>query len=433
MANSVLYINEDEFQREVLASELPVVLDFYSEDCPPCEQLAPMFERLAERYGAHLKFCKIFRQQNRPLAERLGVRSSPTLLFFRAGQEVGARLSGFIRKPDLRQAIEKVLDLKEGDRQLGIVQSDLIILGAGVAGLSAAIYAGRAKVNTTVLDESAPGGQVASTYHIANYPGTGGVVRGRELVANMRAQATHFGARLDDFKEVSEVDLRGSPKRVRTEDTVYEAPTLIIATGSEPRKLPAEGEEEFRGRGVHYCATCDGAMYEGKRVVVVGGGNSAVEEAVFLTRYAQHVTIVHEFAEFQASAGAQEEALSHLSIGVIWRSHVDAVSGEGFVSGITLRNLDTGEVSRLATDAVFVYIGLQPRTSLFQGQLSLDEYGYVIADEELRTGIEGVFAAGDVRRKSVRQAVTAAADGAIAGVNVQKYLSSRRSATVARG
>lgn len=426
MGERVIYSDSDNFERDVLRNPLPVVLDFYSEDCPPCEALAPALERLAERYGDRVAFVKIYRQKNRPLAESLGVRSSPTVLFFRNGKEVGRRLSGYISKAELRQAIEETFgtEVKSGERKR--VEADLIILGAGPAGLSAAIYAGRAKLNTVVVEEGLPGGQAATTYHIANYPGTPGVIRGRELMDNMLRQALSFGVRVDDYKEVAEVDLVGEIKKVVTEDTDYYAPALIIATGAKPRLLPAEGEDTFRGRGVHYCATCDGAMYQGRRVIVVGGGNSAVEEAVFLTRFAEHVTIVHQFDHFQASRVAQEEALRHPKIDVIWESEVRRVIGEGHVTAVEIENLRTGERREIPTDGVFVYIGTRPATELFRGQVAMNEDGYIITDAEMATDIEGVFAAGDVRAKAVRQAITAAADGAIAGINAEKYVTAKR-------
>lgn len=422
MSDSIVYSNSQQFEKDVLQSNLPVILDFYSEDCAPCEALAPIFERLAEKYGHLMRFVKILRQQNRPLAEKYGVKSSPTILFFKNGQEVGIRLNGYINKPDLRKSIESVLGESLVKGELPKVECDVLILGGGPAGLSAAIYAGRARLNTVLVDEGLPGGQAATTYHIANYPGTPGTVSGKELVKNMREQAESFGVRIDDLKEVMEVRLTGEIKSVKTEDAEYLARAVVIATGAQPRKLPAEGEETFRGRGVHYCATCDGAMYQDQRVVVVGGGNSAVEEAVFLTRFAREVTIVHEFDHFQASKIAQEEAAKNPKIKVIWESHVEKVNGTTHVTGLTVKNLKTGQLQEIETDGIFVYIGTQPQSERFRGQLSINEYGYIVADEEMRTSIPGVFAAGDVRTKSIRQVITAASDGAIAGINAERYL-----------
>lgn len=199
-----------------------------------------------------------------------------------------------------------------------------------------------------------------------------------------------------------------------------------MATGAEPRKLPAVGEETFRGRGVHYCATCDGAMYQDAKVIVIGGGNSAVEEAVFLTKFASHVTIVHQFDHFQASQTAQEEAFNNNKIDVIWDSEPRKVLGETNLTGITVENVKTKQLTDVEANGIFVYIGTQPRTYLFKDQMNLNEWGYIKADEEMRTNVDGVFAAGDVRQKSIRQVITAAADGAIAGINAEKYIMSKK-------
>ncbi|GAV22420.1 thioredoxin-disulfide reductase [Carboxydothermus pertinax] len=426
MSEKVIYLNQEQFEEVVVKSNIPVVVDFYSEDCPPCEALAPAYEKLAGQYGDKFKFVKIFRQQNRPLAEKLGVKGSPTVLFYVNGREVGERLTGYISKRQLREAMEKAFNQKLLPEVPETVKYDVIVLGGGPAGLSAALYTSRAKLRTIVVDESVPGGQAATTFHIANYPGTPGTVRGKELTQNMLMQAVSFGAQIDDLKEVLKVELEGEVKRVITEDKIYEAPAIILATGAEPRKLPAEGEDVFRGRGVHYCATCDGAMYQGMKVVVVGGGNSAVEEAVFLTRFATEVTIIHQFDHFQASKVAQEEAFANSKIKVIWDSEVRKVEGDKHVTGVVIENLKTKELSKVPTDGVFVYIGTQPKTSLFAGQVQMNDWGYIITDEEMRTNLPGVFAAGDLRQKTVRQAVTAAADGVIAAVNVERYLASKK-------
>lgn len=422
MSEKILYTNMENFEADVIRSNIPVAVDFYSEDCPPCAALAPKFDRMSEKYGDYMKFIKIFRQQNRPIAENYGVKSSPTIMFFNKGQEVGRRLTGYISKPDLRMAIEDVLGDVTGKTTLKKVHCDVLIMGGGPAGLSAAIYTSRAKLDTIVVEEGITGGQAALTYHVANYPGTNGVVIGRHLTDNMRKQAESFGAKIDDLKEIFEVNLSGRIKYVRTEDTEYYARAVIIATGAQPRKLPAEGESEFRGRGVHYCATCDGAMYQDSNLIVVGGGNAAVEEAVFLTRYAKHVTIVHQFDQFQASMIAQEEALKNNCISVIWNSEIRKVNGENHVKNVTIENVKTGQISEIPADGVFVYIGTNPNVEFLNKQLALSSWGYIITDNNMKTSIEGVFAAGDVREKTVRQIATAVGDGVVAAISVEKYL-----------
>ncbi len=423
MNEKFIYINTEQFKKEVLHSDQPVIVDFFSDECPPCEVLAPIYEKMAEKYGDHIKFVKIFRQENRELALSLNVTSSPTVLFFKDGQEIGHRLTGFMSKPQVRIAIEEILgdilppaDMKE-------VVCDLVILGAGPAGLSAAIYAARAKLNTVVVDISVPGGQAASTYHVANYPGTPGVVRGKELIANMRAQALSFGAVIDDLKEIFAVDLRGEIKTIRTEDNVYQAKAVIIASGAKPRALAAEAADEYKGRGVHYCATCDGSMYEDRKVVVIGGGNSAVEEALYLTRFASQVTIIHQFDHFQASRTAQDEAFANEKIDIIWDSEVRKVNGlEHSLQSVQIENIKTHEFNEIPTDGAFVYIGYEPASDWFSGQITLDNSGYVIANEDTATSLPGVFVAGDIRTKPLRQVVTAASDGAVAGVMAEKYV-----------
>lgn len=302
------------------------------------------------------------------------------------------------------------------------IHADVIILGGGPAGLAAALYCGRARLKTIVLEENLPGGQAASTYHIANYPGTSGVVRGTDLTGNMRKQAEYFGAEIINGKRIREVNLISNPKVVKTEDATYYGRAIILSTGAQPRKLDAEGAETFRSRGVHYCATCDGPFYQGKKVIVVGGGNSALEEAVFLTKFADEVTIVHIFDHFQGSKIAQEEVFANPKIKVKWNCEVRKIHGDDLVKGVTIYNTATRQEEKMEVDGVFVYIGTEPKSEFFIGQLDLDEMGYIITDCEMRTKLEGVFAAGDIRKKEVRQAITAAGDGVTAAVNAEKYL-----------
>ena len=422
MSNNILHISGEEFNATVLESDIPVIMDFYSDDCAPCEVLAPIFEKMAEKYDGHIKFVKMHRQENREFAKSLNVSGSPTVLFFKDGKEVGKRLSGFMNKPQVRHAIEDILGDVLPEIPTTRVDCDLLILGAGAAGLSAAIYASRAKLDTVVLDISVPGGQAASTYHIENYPGTPGMVRGRDLIANMREQALSFGTRIDDLKEIFETRLTDKTKYVRTEDTEYYAKAVIVAAGASPRALPAEHADEYKGRGVHYCATCDGSMYQDRKVVVVGGGNAAIDEALFLTRYASHVTIIHRSA-FRAAKSTQDTALDHDKIDVVYNSKVTTVKGLDYsLESVVVEDLKTGETSEIPTDGAFVYIGTEPASEPFAGQLELDDDGYIVAGEDTKTNIDGVFAAGDIRTKLVRQVVTAASDGAVAGIMAEKYI-----------
>ena len=424
MSNNIMHISGEEFKSAVLESDIPVIIDFFSDDCAPCEVLAPIFEKMAEKYDGHIKFVKMHRQENREFAKSLNVTGSPTVLFYQNGTEVGERLSGFMNKPQVRQAIEAILGDVLPKEPMRRVDCDVLILGAGAAGLSAAIYTSRAKLNTVVVDISVPGGQAASTYHIENYPGTPGMVRGKDLIANMREQALSFGAKIDDLKEIFEIRLTDKIKYIRSEDTEYFAKAVIVAAGASPRALPAEHADEYKGRGVHYCATCDGSMYQDRKVIVVGGGNAAIDEALFLTRYASHVTIIHRSA-FRAAKSTQDSALDHDKIDVVYDARVTKVNGLDYaLESVVIENVKTGEVSEIKTDGAFVYIGTEPASAPFVGQLELDDSGYIVAGEDTKTNIDGVFAAGDIRTKTVRQVVTAASDGAISGIMAEKYIGS---------
>jgi len=426
MSDKIIHINSDAFQETVLNSKIPVIVDFFSDDCPPCDVLAPIYEKMAEKYEGHIKFVKIFRQENRELAQSLNVSGSPTVLFFKDGAEIGNRLTGFLNKPQVRAAIEEILGDVLPKEPMKRVNCDVLILGAGSAGLSAAIYAARAQVRTIVLDISVAGGQAASTFTIENYPGTKGAIRGRELIDDMRGQAVSFGAQIDDLKEIFEVKLTGETKYVRTEDTEYYAKAVIIASGASPRALPAQNADEFKGRGVHYCATCDGSMYEDRKIVVIGGGDAAVEEAVYLTKFASHVTIIHR-SQFRASQSAMEKLRSNRKIDMIMDSRVTKVNGMDYaLTSVEIENLKTGKTYEYPTEGAFVYIGVEPASQLYRGQLEIDKSGYLIAGEDTKTNVEGIFAAGDIREKPVRQVVTAASDGAVAGIMAERYVTSHR-------
>lgn len=425
MTGRIISVDTVNFELEVINSKLPVVVNYYSDECPPCDALASIYERLAERYSEHVKFVNIQRQQNRDLAQKAGVKSSPTVLFFKQGEEACQRLTGYIKKSEMRKAIEDLIGGTCVNPKRLRRECDALILGAGPAGLTSAIYLARAKLNTVVIDEGLPGGQVSTTFHISNYPGTNGTVRGKDLMGNMVEQAMSFGALIDDLKEVFEIDLRKDIKYVKTEDTDYYAKCIILCTGAEPRKLPAEGEREYRGRGVHYCAACDGALYQDKKLIVVGGGNSAVQEAVFLTRFASHVTLVHQLDHLQASQVAQDELFRNPNIDIVWESEIRSIEGDSVVKGIIIENLRTSETRAIATDGIFVYIGMQPRNDMFNGQIKLNDWGYIVTGENLQTSLEGVFCAGDVRDKTVRQIATAVGDGAIAGLMAEKYITEK--------
>jgi thioredoxin reductase (NADPH) len=297
----------------------------------------------------------------------------------------------------------------------------VVILGSGPAGLTAAIYAGRSLLNPLVITGNALGGQAATSAEIENYPGFPDGVGGMDLTQLMQRQAERFGARVE-IDEVTAVDLSSHPFKVTTYAGAVEAKTLIVATGVAPRLLGIPGEAELKGRGVSYCATCDGFFYKDKIVVVVGGGDSAVEEANYLTRFASRVYIVHRRAQLRAQKIAQERVAKNPKITFVLDSALSAILGEDSVTGVRVRNLRTGAVTDLATDGVFSYVGNVPNTQLLQGQLALDESGYVATDRQMHTNVPGVFAAGDVQELVLKQVSTAVGTAAIAAMEADKFL-----------
>jgi thioredoxin reductase (NADPH) len=300
---------------------------------------------------------------------------------------------------------------------------DLIVIGAGPAGLTAAIYAARARLRTLVVDESTAGGQVKTTHKVSNYPGFPADIQGIELAQRFSDQAARFGAHIARAIEITELELGASPKRlVLDEEREVAARAVIVATGAKPRELGVEGEKRFRGRGISYCATCDGAYFEGKRVHVIGGGNSAVEESLFLTTFAHSVTIIHQFDHFQCEAGTAAEALAHPKISVLWNSEPRAFRGDHVLQRIEVENVVTHERSELTTDGAFVFVGMVPQTGLLDGIVPLTPQGYVDTDEGMGTAVPGLFVAGDIRAKRFRQITTAVADGTIAALSAQAYL-----------
>ena len=307
--------------------------------------------------------------------------------------------------------------------------SDVIVLGAGPAGLAAGLYAGRSRLSTLVVEKGKDGGQIAITDDIENYPGQ--IFEGESgpsLIARMTQQCEKFGVeRVSDV--INAVELEGDVKKLKSAKGEYCGKTVIIATGAFARPIGCKGEKEFMGKGVSYCATCDANFFEDFEVFVVGGGDSAVEEAMYLTKFARKVTIIHRRDELRAAKSIQEKAFKNEKLHFMWDSVVEEVGGEGILSWMKVKNVKTGEVTTIEADeedgmfGVFGFIGTLPSTKIFEGTpLQLDERGYIPTDVDMHTNIPGVFAAGDVRVKSLRQVVTAAADGAIAATQCEKYL-----------
>ena len=299
---------------------------------------------------------------------------------------------------------------------------DLMIIGAGAAGLTAGIYASRAKLSTVILNEGAIGGQMVLTEEVANYPGVE-ATKGYMLANTMKQQAKSFGCKIKSNIKITEYKLDGQTKTVKLEDgRIFHADAVILAPGGRPRSLNIPGEDSFKGKGISYCATCDGDFFTGKEVIVVGGGNSALEEAVALTNFATKVTIVHQFDHFQAFEHAVKEAEDHPRIEFIMESELRSfVGGEG-LKKVTIEHLPTGKLSEMNVDGVFIFIGYLPNTESLQGLVELSERNEIITDADMKTPIPGVFAAGDCTVKKYRQVTTAVADGTIAALSAAEYL-----------
>ena len=298
---------------------------------------------------------------------------------------------------------------------------DIIIIGSGPAGLSAAIYAQRACLDTIVIEKNGiSGGQVLNTWEVDNYPGFPGVT-GFELSRQFREHANKLGARVVQ-DEVVQVELSGNVKKVVCEEETYEARCVILASGAHHRTLEVPGEEELRGAGVSYCATCDGAFFRGRTVAVVGGGDAALEDAIFLARMCEKVYIVHRRDKLRGAKRLQERLQALENIEFVWNSETVAIEGKAQVEALRLRQTKTGEEKRLDLDGVFIAVGIAPESELYAGQLELDEQGYIRADESGQASVPGVFAAGDVRTKALRQILTAASDGANCVASAERYL-----------
>ena len=298
---------------------------------------------------------------------------------------------------------------------------DVIVIGGGPGGYTAALYAARANLSVAILEKLTPGGQMGTTDVIDNYPGFPQGVNGFELAMQMKEGAERFGAKTL-LAEVTQAELAGEIKTVHTTEGVFQAPTVILASGAHPRELGLPGEQELRGRGVSYCATCDGMFYRGKTVVVVGGGNTAVSDVLYLSRLCEKVYLVHRRDTLRASKVYLDPLQKAENVEFVWDSEVKQLLRDQAVTGVRVRNKKTGEERDIPCGGVFVAVGYLPNTQLYRGQVELDEAGYVLADETTQTNLPGVFAVGDLRKKPLRQVVTAASDGAVAAHFIEEYL-----------
>lgn len=306
---------------------------------------------------------------------------------------------------------------------------DVVILGGGPAGFSAGLYAARGAVSTAIVDVNMLGGQPSNYLELENYPGFS-TIGGYELMEKFEEHADKFGIEKFPMQEIVSIDLLSNPKIIKTNEFEISAKSIVIATGAKPMKLGVSGEMEFVGRGVSYCAVCDGAFYKDKIVAVVGGGNSAVEEAMYLTKFASKVYLIHRRNELRADKIVQERAFKNDKLEFVWDSVVTEVKGTDLVESLVLKNVKTDEISKLSVNGVFPYIGITPNVDGFNGQIAQDSRGFIITDETMKTSVDGVYAIGDVRVTPLRQVVTAAADGAIGAVYAVKYIESLEHVTV---
>jgi thioredoxin reductase (NADPH) len=428
MSAKVREIDAESFEVEVLAQEGPVVVDFYSTECAPCEALAPKFEALAELYGDDVKFVKIFRQKSRDLSELFAVRASPTVLFFHGGKEVAPRQSGGIRRSALVAALDTLVTPERAAEIHAAVRPvetscDVLILGAGPAGITAGIYAAQAKLDTIMVDLGLGGGNLNVTHQVSNFPGFPKPQQGFMLAHYLLEHAKEAGVKGRFAAEITRVDLAAHEVVLDGVETIR-AKRIIVATGSSPRTIGVDGEVEYKGKGVSYCATCDAKYYEGQHVVVIGGGNSAIEEALFIAKFASKITVVHQFAELQANKQAQAQAFANPRIEFLFRHEPRAfVASDGrAIDSVVVEDLETHERKTLACGGVFVFAGMRPNLELFEGVFELDAFGYVKVDPEMRTNLPGVFAAGDIVSKRYRQMTTAVSDGTIASIALAREI-----------
>ncbi len=325
-----------------------------------------------------------------------------------------------------RLSHQDIGDSRKQERVHIMEKERVIIIGSGPAGLTAAIYTARATLNPLVIVGNQLGGQISITAEVENYPGFPETdLTGPDLVDKMYRQAERFGARFE-YDEVTEVDFsKGSPFYIKTNAKEFKAEAVIVTAGASPRRLGVPGEDEFIGRGVSFCATCDGFFFRGKDVVIIGGGDSALEEGLFLTKFANKVRVIHRRDELRAGPALQKRAFANEKIEFIWDTVVDEIVGNGMVTAVNLTNLKTSETKQLQTNGVFIYVGHYPNSKFLEGQLAMDEHGYVIADEKMRTSVLGVFAAGEIQDSMYRQIATSVGQGCAAAMQCEKWLSER--------
>jgi len=402
-------INHEQF-KHLIAGEKPVLVDFWAPWCTYCRRISDAYDRIAQEYADRLEVVKVNIDDNEALAEQEKIEIIPTLVLYQGGKPAGS-----IVAPESKAMIEAFIGdlLPQQEQKEDSHIHDMVIIGGGPGGYTAALYAARSGLDTLVIERLSAGGQMAQTHWIDNYPGFENGVDGYELAQSMQRQAHRFGAKTV-YAEVEHADLAAEIKRLETSEGVIYGRTVVIATGAGPRPLGLEEEKELAGRGVAYCAACDGMMYKDKTVVVVGGGNSAAADALILSRIAKKVILVHRRDTLRATKVYHEPLQKAENVEFRWNSVVEAIEHDERVTGVRLRNVISGEETTVASEGVFVSVGRKPASQLAQGQLELDPGGYIVAGESTKTSVPGVYAVGDVRTKALRQVFTAVADGAVA-------------------
>ena len=416
---SILNMNAEGY-RKFTQAEQPVMVEFSAPWCVYCRRLAPALESVAEEYRDTLVFGAVNIDDDPELAQSEKIEVVPTLLIYQNGQVLGSIVAPESRA-QLVAFIEETLQHREQEANITEHIYDMIVVGGGPGGYTAALYAARAGLDTVILEKLSAGGQMALTEQIDNYPGFEDGIDGFSLGEKMKRGTERFGVETK-LAEVLSLDLSGTVKKAETSEGPLLARTIVLATGAGPRELGIEGEQELIGKGVNYCAACDGMFYKNKTVVIAGGGNTAAADALILSRICKKVIVVHRRDTLRATKIYHEPLMKAENVEFRWDSEIIELLHDEKVIGIRLRNVKTGEETTLACDGVFVSIGRKPSSELVKDQVEVDPAGYIIADESTRTNIPGVFAVGDVRTKALRQVVTAVADGATAVHYAEEYL-----------
>ncbi|MBQ8201246.1 MAG: thioredoxin-disulfide reductase [Clostridia bacterium] len=413
---AAMNINEQQLH-ELVASGQTILVDFWAPWCGDCRRIEKGYDQIADEYAQVLAAVKLNVDEHEGVRDRESIRRIPTLRLYRSGEALGQIVEP-PSKADIEDFLSDILPKKQQEQHEHVY--DMIIIGGGPAGYTAALYAARAGLDTLVLERLSAGGQMALTHQIDNYPGFVEGIGGYELAEQMQQQAERFGAKTQNA-DVRRIELRANPKVIQTSEGVFHARTVVLATGANPRELGLPDEKELLGRGVAYCAACDGMFYKGKTVVVVGGGNSAAADALLLSRIVEKVIVIHRRDTLRATRVYHEPLMQSDNVEFRWNSVVTELLHDDVVTGVRIRNVQTGEETDVECQGVFVSIGRKPATELVENQLTLED-GYISAGETTETAIPGVYAVGDVRTKLLRQVVTAVADGAMAAHMAEEYI-----------